>query len=131
MFAGDHVMNGSTVVIIPPSGNMKFYIESLQRLLDYPMQFIAPGHGDVMSEPRATVDWLVNHRLMREQKVIDGLRSTGRVPLDELVKVVYDDVDTSLHKMAQLSLSAHLIKLREENRAQQHTPDDTWEILGA
>ena len=42
MFAGDHIMNGSTVVIIPPSGNMKAYIESLQRLLDYPLQFIAP-----------------------------------------------------------------------------------------
>ena len=129
MFAGDHIMNGSTVVIIPPSGNMKAYIESLQRLLDYPLQFIAPGHGDVMPEPKATVDWLVNHRLMREQKVIDGLRKTGRAPLDELVKVVYDDVDTSLHKMAQLSLSAHLIKLREENRARQHAPDDSWEIL--
>ena len=129
MFAGDHIMNGSTVVIIPPSGNMKAYIESLQRLLDYPLQFIAPGHGDVMPEPKAAVDWLVNHRLMREQKVIDGLRSTGRAPLDELVKVVYDDVDTSLHKMAQLSLSAHLIKLREENRARQHAPDDSWEIL--
>jgi glyoxylase-like metal-dependent hydrolase (beta-lactamase superfamily II) len=129
MFAGDHVMNGSTVVIIPPSGNMKAYIESLQRLLDYPLQFIAPGHGDVMPEPKATVDWLVNHRLMREQKVIDGLRKTGRAALDELVKVVYDDVDTSLHKMAQLSLSAHLIKLREENRARQHAPDDSWEIL--
>ena len=129
MFAGDHIMNGSTVVIIPPSGNMKAYIESLQRLLDYPLQFIAPGHGDVMPEPKATADWLVNHRLMREQKVIDGLRKTGRAPLDELVKVVYDDVDTSLHKMAQLSLSAHLIKLREENRARQHAPDDSWEIL--
>ena len=129
MFAGDHIMNGSTVVIIPPSGNMKAYIESLQRLLDYPLQFIAPGHGDVMPEPKATVDWLVNHRLMREQKVIDGLRKTGRAPLDELVKVVYDDVDTSLHKMAQLSLSAHLIKLGEENRARQHAPDNSWEIL--
>lgn len=129
MFAGDHIMNGSTVVIIPPSGNMKSYIESLQRLLDYPLQFIAPGHGDIMPEPKATVDWLVNHRLKREQKVIDSLRKTGRVPLDQLVKVVYDDVDTGLHKMAQLSLSAHLIKLREENRAREHAPDHTWEIL--
>lgn len=129
MFAGDHIMNGSTVVIIPPSGNMKSYIESLQRLLNYPLQYIAPGHGDVMSEPTVTVDWLVNHRLMREQKVIDGLRTTGRAALDELVKVVYDDVDTSLHKMAKLSLSAHLIKLREESRARQYTADDSWEML--
>jgi glyoxylase-like metal-dependent hydrolase (beta-lactamase superfamily II) len=127
MFAGDHIMNGSTVVIIPPSGDMKAYIESLQLLLQYPLKFIAPGHGELMPEPTAVVDWLVNHRLQREQKVIDGLRQTGRAPLDELVKVVYDDVDTSLHKMAKLSLSAHLIKLRDELRAQQHAADDTWE----
>jgi glyoxylase-like metal-dependent hydrolase (beta-lactamase superfamily II) len=46
-------MNGSTVVIIPPSGDMKAYIESLQLLLQYPLKFIAPGHGDVMPEPVA------------------------------------------------------------------------------
>ena len=101
MFAGDHIMNGSTVVIIPPSGDMKAYIESLRRLLDYPLKTIAPGHGDVMSEPTAAVDWLVNHRLQREQKVVDGLRETGRASLDELVKVVYDDVNTSLHGTLQ------------------------------
>lgn len=128
MFAGDHIMNGSTVVIIPPSGDMKAYIESLRRLLDYPLKTIAPGHGDVMSEPTAAVDWLVNHRLQREQKVVDGLRGTGRASLDELVKVVYDDVNTSLHKMAKLSLSAHLIKLQQEARVQLYESDDTWEL---
>ncbi len=65
---------------------------------------------------------------MREQKVIAGLRSTGRAPLDELVKVVYDDVDTSLHKMAMLSLHAHLIKLQQEQRALHHAADDTLEL---
>lgn len=129
LFAGDHIMNGSTVVIIPPSGDMKAYIESLQLLLQYPLKFIAPGHGDVMPEPVAAVDWLVKHRLQREQKVIDGLRTTGRAPLDELVKVVYDDVNTSLHKMAMLSLSAHLIKLQHEQRARWHAENDTWEAL--
>ncbi len=128
LFAGDHIMNGSTVVIIPPSGDMKAYIESLQLLLNYPLKSIAPGHGAVMTEPAAVVDWLVKHRLMREQKVIDGLRSTGRAPLDALVKVVYDDVDTSLHKMAMLSLHAHLIKLQHEQRAVQHTADDSWSL---
>jgi hypothetical protein len=97
-------------------------------LLNYPLQFIAPGHGEVMEEPRAAVDWLVNHRLMREQKVIDGLRTTGRASLDELVKVVYDDVDTSLHKMAKLSLSAHLIKLQHDNRARSYADEESWEL---
>lgn len=129
LFAGDHIMNGSTVVIIPPSGDMKAYIESLQLLLKYPLKFIAPGHGDVMPEPVAAVDWLVKHRLHREQKVLAGLRKTGRAPLDELVKVVYDDVNSSLHKMAKLSLSAHLIKLRQEQRARLHAEDETWSLV--
>jgi glyoxylase-like metal-dependent hydrolase (beta-lactamase superfamily II) len=128
LFAGDHIMNGSTVVIIPPSGDMKAYIESLQLLLNYPLKFIAPGHGEVMPEPAATVDWLVKHRLKREQKVIAGLLTTGRAPLDELVRVVYDDVDTSLHKMAKLSLHAHLIKLQQEQRALHHASDDSWSL---
>ena len=70
LFAGDHIMNGSTVVIIPPSGDMKAYIESLQLLLRYPLKLIAPGHGEVMEDSRAVVEWLVNHRLKRESKVI-------------------------------------------------------------
>jgi glyoxylase-like metal-dependent hydrolase (beta-lactamase superfamily II) len=129
LFAGDHIMNGSTVVIVPPSGDMKAYIESLQLLLRYPLKLIAPGHGEVMEDSRSVVEWLVNHRLKREKKVIAGLRKTGRTDLDSLVKVVYDDVDTGLHKMAKLSLSAHLIKLRRENRALNHPTDDTWEML--
>jgi glyoxylase-like metal-dependent hydrolase (beta-lactamase superfamily II) len=129
LFAGDHIMNGSTVVIIPPSGDMKAYIESLQLLLRYPLKLIAPGHGEVMEDSRAVVEWLVNHRLKRESKVIASLQQLGRTSLDELVKVVYDDVATSLHKMAKLSLSAHLIKLNQENRALHHAADDTWEMF--
>ncbi len=129
LFAGDHIMNGSTVVIVPPSGDMKAYIESLQLLLRYDLKLIAPGHGEVMEDSRAIVEWLVNHRLKREHKVIDGLRHTGRTSLDGLVKVVYDDVDVGLHEMAKLSLSAHLIKLHRENRAIQHPADDSWELL--
>ena len=129
MFAGDHIMNGSTVVIIPPSGDMKAYIESLQLLMKYPLQSIAPGHGDVMEDSAAVVEWLINHRLGREKKVIDGLHQLRRASIDDLVTVVYDDVDTSLHKMARLSLSAHLIKLQQENRAVQHEADDSWEMV--
>ena len=129
LFAGDHIMNGSTVVIVPPSGDMKAYIESLQLLLRYPLKFIAPGHGEVMEDSHAVVSWLVNHRLQREAKVIRGLQQLGRCSVDGLVEVVYDDVDTSLHKMAKLSLAAHLIKLRQENRALQHPQDESWELL--
>ncbi|MEH6581959.1 MAG: MBL fold metallo-hydrolase [Halioglobus sp.] len=127
LFAGDHIMNGSTVVIVPPSGDMKAYIESLKLLLNYPLKLIAPGHGDVMEDSAAVVEWLVNHRLQRENKVVEGLKALNWAPLDELVAVVYDDVDSKLHEMAKLSLSAHLIKLQQEKRVRLHSDSGAWE----
>jgi len=129
LFAGDHIMNGSTVVIVPPSGDMKAYIESLQLLLEYPLKFIAPGHGEVMEDPAAVVEWLVNHRLKRERKVLERLQDLGCASLDELVLVVYDDVDESLHSMAKLSLQAHLIKLETEKAVTRDQKTSNWTFI--
>lgn len=117
LLAGDHIMNGSTVVIVPPSGDMKAYIASLQLLETYPLLKIAPAHGELMEQPLETLRWLVEHRLAREAKVIEKLALHPAMTLTTLVTRVYDDVDPSLHPYAQLSLLAHLIKLEQELRA--------------
>lgn len=119
VFAGDHIMNGSTVVIVPPGGNMKDYIESLQRLLDYDVKAIAPGHGEIIPGCRDEVEKLVRHRLMREAKVVANLGRSGPVPIETLVVSVYDDVPETMHRWAQLSLLAHLLKLEVDGRACQ------------
>jgi glyoxylase-like metal-dependent hydrolase (beta-lactamase superfamily II) len=128
LFAGDHIMNGSTVVIIPPGGDMQAYIASLQRLLEYPVTAIAPGHGEVISDSEAEVRRLVAHRLAREAKVLDGLVSLAPCDLDRLVAVVYDDVDPALHPWAKLSLEAHLIKLQRESRVQRAAAG-SWTVM--
>ncbi len=127
LFTGDHIMSGSTVVIVPPSGDMKAYIDSLRLLLDYPINSMAPGHGAVIDDPEAAVDWLIKHRLQREQKVVDGLQQLGTCSLDALVVQVYDDVDPGIHHMAKLSLTAHLIKLQREGRADQDE-HEAWSL---
>lgn len=113
VFAGDHIMNGSTVVIVPPGGSMAHYIASLKRLLDYDVRIVAPGHGELIPDCRAEVEKLVRHRLMREAKVVRALVSVPQ-SLDALVLSVYDDVDPAMHEWAKLSLLAHLIKLESE-----------------
>jgi glyoxylase-like metal-dependent hydrolase (beta-lactamase superfamily II) len=128
VFAGDHIMNGSTVVIIPPSGDMKAYIESLRLLLNQPMVSIAPAHGDLMPNPVETIEWLVAHRLEREAKVLAGLNALGPSNLDRLVVKVYDDVDTSLHSWAKLSMKAHLLKLEAENVV-KCSPSEVWSLV--
>ncbi|MEL0204266.1 MAG: MBL fold metallo-hydrolase, partial [Halieaceae bacterium] len=105
VFAGDHIMNGSTVVIVPPGGNMADYIASLRRLLDYQVKVVAPGHGELIQDCRGEVEKLVRHRLMREAKVFAALDQRPQ-SLDELVVNVYDDVDPMMHEWAKLSLLA-------------------------
>ena len=124
LITGDHIMQGSTVVIIPPHGKMKQYIESLQILKNYPIKLLAPGHGSMITTPVAEIDGIIAHRQAREAKVVEGLLKLTRAPIDELTEVVYDDVDPSLHPIAQLSLEAHLIKLEEESRVYQE--DGKW-----
>lgn len=127
LFTGDHIMQGSTVVIIPPAGDMQHYIASLECLLEYPLRVLAPGHGDIIDNPLREVEWLVGHRLDRETKVVDKLAQFDDANLEELVVPVYDDVDKSLHPVAQFSLWAHLLKLQKEGRADE--VDGRWHLL--
>lgn len=128
MFTGDHIMGGSTVVIIPPSGDMAEYIASLKRLKQYPIRQLLPGHGEVIDDPIGVIDGLVAHRLRREEKVLRVLRGCGDITLAELTPLVYDDVDAGLHPVAQISLWAHLLKLEKEGTARK-TIDRHW-LLG-
>ena len=126
LFSGDHVMEGSTVVIAPPDGDMVLYLESLRRLqvLDPPVATIAPGHGSLLRDPAATLEGVVAHRLWREAAVAGALERAGRASVDELLPVVYDDVRDELLPVARQSLWAHLRKLGTDGRAVSADPDD-------
>jgi len=128
LFSGDHIMQGSTVVIGPPDGNMQHYLQSLARLQRERVTSIAPGHGTVIEDAQAEVARLIAHRLQREAKVAERLQRAGRATIDVLVTSVYDDVDPRLHPVAKGSLLAHLLKLEADGRAARdsNTADATW-----
>ena len=126
IFTGDHIMEGSTVVIGPPDGNMKQYIESLEKLKQFDISMIAPGHGNLMKDPKSVVDWIVSHRMFREKKVVDALTEFSKANLDQLVEKVYDDVDERLHGIARASLLALLNKLIEEDKAVSKGEEFHW-----
>lgn len=117
LFTGDHVMQGSTVVINPPDGDMREYLASLEQLLGEDVLILAPGHGYLIGEPHREARRLIRHRLAREQKVVSALARFAAPTVEELVREVYDDVPERLHGVAQRSLNAHLEKLAAEGRA--------------
>ena len=116
LFTGDHVMQGSTVVISPPDGDMIQYLQSLERLLALDLAALAPGHGHLIEKPHDEVRRLIAHRLKREQKVLAAFDKKNPATLDDLLPLVYDDVPQGVHAVARRSLHAHLIKLAREGR---------------
>jgi|APFre7841882724_1041349.scaffolds.fasta_scaffold64573_2 glyoxylase-like metal-dependent hydrolase (beta-lactamase superfamily II) len=117
LFTGDHLMSGSTVIIIPPDGSMRDYLESLRQLRELSLTALAPGHGALMPDALTEIDRVVGHRLAREAKLALALERRTAATLDELLAEVYDDVPAFLHAYARYSLLAHAIKLVEEGRA--------------
>jgi glyoxylase-like metal-dependent hydrolase (beta-lactamase superfamily II) len=129
LFTGDHLMSGSTVVILPPDGSMRRYVDSLRRLRELPISDLAPGHGSLIANGLAEIDRVTAHRLARESKVVAALRRRGPAALDAILAEVYDDVPRFMHPVARYSLLAHLIKLEEEGRVQRDV--ETWSWCGS
>ena len=125
---GDHVIDGSTVVIDPPDGNMNHYLQSLRKLKNLQSSALLPGHGEVIHKPDAIIDWIINHRLEREAKVVAALGANPGVTTAELVPHVYKDVDEKLYGWAERSLLAHLLKLEEDGAAERD--DSRWRVTG-
>ncbi|WP_341892102.1 MBL fold metallo-hydrolase [Variovorax sp. YR752] len=126
LFTGDHVMQLSTVVINPPDGNMAAYLASLRALCSEDLDWLAPGHGFLMEQPRAAFEKIIAHRLQREAKVLASMRELGPADEHALLMHVYSDVPQRLHPVALRSLRAHLDKLHAEERV--HAEGGAWAL---
>jgi glyoxylase-like metal-dependent hydrolase (beta-lactamase superfamily II) len=127
LFTGDHVMQGSTVVINPPDGSMSQYIESLNLIRGIGIDYFAPGHGFLIGAPDDMIELLVRHRELREYKTLLAVREQGTATLETLTPIVYDDVPPFKHPWAARSLLAHLEKLRIDGAIAEK--DGEWTAL--
>ncbi|MEY2454651.1 MAG: hypothetical protein QOD92_4225 [Acidimicrobiaceae bacterium] len=130
LFSGDHIMQGSTVVIAPPDGDMAAYLDSLARVRALRLRSIAPGHGYLIDDPNAAIDEYVAHRLEREQQVLAAV-SSGDQTTAEIVTRLYVDLIDELVPRARQSVHAHLRKLAAEGSVTANDVDDpeaTWTI---
>jgi glyoxylase-like metal-dependent hydrolase (beta-lactamase superfamily II) len=118
------------VVINPPDGDMGAYLKSLRALMALDLDWLAPGHGFLMPQPRRAMQQIIDHRLKREAKVLQAFGGGGPYSMDQLLAAVYDDVPPKLHAMARRSLLAHLVKLRDDGVLAE-TPAGLWGKAGA
>jgi glyoxylase-like metal-dependent hydrolase (beta-lactamase superfamily II) len=117
VLTGDTVLGRGTTVVAHPDGRLGAYLGSLHRLHAVAeareATAVWPGHGPVLNDALATLDFYLAHRKERLEQVREALRSLGStVDADGLprrvVELVYADVDPVLWGAAELSVRAQI-----------------------
>jgi glyoxylase-like metal-dependent hydrolase (beta-lactamase superfamily II) len=129
VFTGDHVLNGTTTVVNPQrGGDMIQYLASLDRLRKIKrLARLAPGHGEVIEDPKAWLDEYIAHRKMRERQILKVLKR-GPAKIPEIVDELYVDTPEGLLEMAQRQVQAHLLKLKSEGKVQGASFKGAWTL---
>ena len=114
VLTGDTVLGRGTTVVAHPDGELGAYLGSLRRLRDLAASAsvtrVWPGHGPVLDDALAVIEYYLAHRRERLDQVRDALASGAVTPRD-VVRVVYADVDQQLWPAAELSVRAQLAYL--------------------
>jgi glyoxylase-like metal-dependent hydrolase (beta-lactamase superfamily II) len=111
------------VLIDPPQGNMRTYLDSLERMRSLPnLTVLFGGHGPAIATPYQKIDEYISHRLERERNILQAVRAGATTP-KEIVAQVYTDVSPKAHAMAERAVLAHLEKLRDDDQLPAGFPD--------
>ncbi len=114
LLTGDNVVGFGSVLIDPSDGNMRDYLNSLQRMRSLPnLSVLFGGHGPAVATPYQKLDEYIAHRLEREQNILNAVRN-GITDPKEIVAQVYTDVSPKALAMAERAVLAHLQKLVED-----------------
>jgi len=122
VLTGDTVLGRGTTVVAHPDGQLGAYLSSLDRLHALAeaqeVASIWPGHGPVIDDALAVLDYYRAHRRERLDQIREALARLGVTlsplhPVDDdlprrIVEIVYADVDPILWPAAELSVRAQL-----------------------
>jgi ribonuclease/clavin/mitogillin len=118
LFTGDNILGLGTTVISPNEGDMASYIGSLQKMLNYNIETICPGHGPEIDTPNEKIHELIEHRHQRERQMLE-LITAGQDSMEHIFGAIYKDIHPGLHNTAKRQIQAHINKLINEKRIEQ------------
>ena len=115
LFSGDNVLGIGTTLIPGQGGDLRQYLNSLDRLLAEKPGVIYPAHGPLIRDGEAKIREYIAHRQTREDQILAALRE-GPLAIAEIVARIYAGYPPSLHWAAGETVGSHLRKLECESR---------------
>ncbi|MBI4312463.1 MAG: MBL fold metallo-hydrolase [Chloroflexi bacterium] len=115
LFPGDAIMGVGTSVVNPGEGEIALFLDTMQKFLRMNPSVIYTGQGPVVTDPRAKINELIQHRRQREEEVLSQLR-TGPKTVEQMFGAIYSGLNERLSNLAKNQIKSHLIKLQNEGR---------------
>jgi glyoxylase-like metal-dependent hydrolase (beta-lactamase superfamily II) len=114
-FSGDLVLGLGSTIVPPGDNSLAAFMSSLRLLQAERIELMAPGHGPWITDPAAKLAEYVEHREMRERRLLAALER-GERSRAALLAEAWDDIPIELLPMAAMAMEAHLEKLESEGR---------------
>jgi hydroxyacylglutathione hydrolase len=130
LFTGDMVLGGTWSVINPSrGGDMAVYLEQLARIEKLRLSRLAPGHGDVIDQPKVRIQEYVAHRNEREKQIL-GVLKTGPARVSDIVEQLYggQELPEQLIAAAGWQVHAHLVKLKAAGKVSGASVKSAWKL---
>ena len=112
LFSGDNILGNSSSSV----RNLKQYLASLELMARQRPAIICPGHGQVIYNGAARIQWYINHRQEREAQVLSALESGAQTLEGAVIAVYPKNLRKNLRPAAARNVRTHLDKLREEGK---------------
>ncbi|MCE8554822.1 MBL fold metallo-hydrolase [Ruegeria pomeroyi] len=109
-FTADHVMGWASSLVSPPDGDLTDFMTACRDLRARDWRLFHPGHGAAVSAPAARLDWLISHRLGREDAILAAL-ADGSATAEALARRIYTETPAALLPAATRNVFAHLVDL--------------------
>src|SRR5207237_5780199 len=88
LISGDNVVGFGSVLIDPPEGDMRAYLDSLRRMRELPnLSVLFGGHGPAVANPYEKIDEYISHQREREAMILIALRDGISTPKEIVVRV--------------------------------------------
>lgn len=114
-FSGDLVLGAGSTFVPADGGSLAAYMDSLRRMQEETIELIAPGHGPWIADPAAKLAEYIEHREMRERRLLAAIER-GERSRTALLAEAWSDVPLELRQAAAMVMDAHLDKLAAEGR---------------
>ncbi|XP_053983718.1 beta-lactamase-like protein 2 homolog [Hylaeus volcanicus] len=126
LFSGDCILGERTAVF----EDLHSYMISLNKILAMEPEIIYPGHGAVIRDPIASINFYIEHRQKRENEILEVLQENSRsntMSEMDIVKHIYSETTSNMWEAAAYNIYHHLNKLLKEGKVKGEK--GKWQIL--